>query len=88
MDTGWDAIRAALHRLKESLDYYQTRIEALKDVLTIFQYGRLIELSARILVLVERVQKSVDAADLAATEENVGALVEAALEYLRESGTG
>ena len=88
MDTGWDPIRAALDRLRKSLDYYQTRIEALKDVLTIFQYGRLIELSARILVLVERVQKSVDAADLAATEENVGALVEAALEYLRESGAG
>ena len=90
LDDSWDTIRKRLVTLLGSLEGLQTladdKLKAGK--ITVIEYGRLLDLEAKILIIVPRVKKSIEAADLRATETNLGALTEVALEFMRESGAG
>ena len=90
LDDSWDTIRKRPVTLLGSLEGLQTladdKLKAGK--ITVIEYGRLLDLEAKILIIVPRVKKSIEAADLRATETNLGALTEVALEFMRESGAG
>ena len=88
MDGTWQIIRQRLAAMLSSLERLQQEAEVklAAGEITLIEFGRLVDLSAKILNIAPRVKKSIDEADIAATEENVGALVQAALIYLEESG--